>query len=70
MALPVHPAFVHRGNRDGTIDSICRQCYLTVCTSVWEAELDQAEKHHDCNPDQLAHWRRSAGRQPIDDAKS
>lgn len=70
MALPVHPAFVHRGNRDGTIDSICRQCYVTVGTSVWEAELDQAEQNHACDPDQLARWRRIAGRQPLDGAKT
>lgn len=70
MASSVHPAFVHRGNRDGTIDSICRQCYVTVGTSVWEAELDQAEQDHACDPDRLAHWRRLAGRPAADGAKS
>jgi hypothetical protein len=24
-------SFVHRNNRDGTIDSICKTCFATVC---------------------------------------
>jgi hypothetical protein len=69
MALPAHTAFVHRGNHDGTIESICRHCYVTVGTALWEADLDQAEENHACDPDQLARWRRIASRQAIDGAK-
>ena len=54
--------FVRRENRDGTIDSICRTCFITVHTSLWESELDQAEKSHTCDPEVLAHWNRMARR--------
>lgn len=58
------PAFVHRENRDGATESICRACYVTVCTSIWEADLDSAEKTHVCDPGLLARWNRIAGRKP------
>lgn len=48
--------FLRRQNRDGSIDSICRTCFLTVHTSAMEPDLDQAEKNHTCDPEILAHW--------------
>ncbi len=62
MISATGPSFLHYQKRDGTIDSICRACYLTVCTSVWEADLESAEKDHSCDPDLLAHWAEIAGR--------
>lgn len=62
MASPVPNTFVHRENRDGTWDSICRVCYATVCTSPWEADLDRAEKAHVCDPALLAQWSRGERR--------
>ena len=56
MDSSLRPTFVHRANRDGTEDSICLQCSVIVCTSVWEDDLDQAKKIHACNPDPLAPW--------------
>lgn len=50
-------AYVHRANHDGTTDSICKNCFVTVCTSTWETELGQAERDHVCDPDVIARWK-------------
>ena len=42
------PAFKHRHNREGTRDSICVKCYLTVATAANEEGLCTAEEAHDC----------------------
>jgi hypothetical protein len=57
---PVLPAFTHRDNKDGTTDSFCRNCFLTVCTSMWEADLERAENDHACDPVELARWHKIA----------
>ncbi|MGH9590092.1 MAG: hypothetical protein ACRD25_06835 [Terracidiphilus sp.] len=49
-ASPIHHEFVHRSNRDGTTDTICRNCFATVATAIWEAELERKERSHDCDP--------------------
>ena len=46
--LPI-PAFSHRENRDGTIDSICPKCFATIATSSLESELEQKEHEHHCD---------------------
>jgi hypothetical protein len=38
--------FVRRPNSDGTIDSICIRCQLTIATATWKADLDSAEQDH------------------------
>ena len=42
--------FLYRRNEDGTIDSICPLCFLTVANVRSEAELDSREKRHECDP--------------------
>ena len=64
MDSSLRPIFVHRANRHGTEDSICLQCSVIVCTSVWEDDLDRAEKIHACNPDPLAPWNALMQREP------
>lgn len=49
-ASPAGAQFAHRSNRNGTTDSICRECMSTVATAIWEAELDRAERKHACEP--------------------
>lgn len=49
-ASPTRPKFVHRWNQDGTIDSICRECFVTVAASKREVDLDQSERLHVCDP--------------------
>lgn len=43
--------FIHRLNKDGSVDSICTQCFLTVASVVrasTEPELERAEALHRC----------------------
>jgi hypothetical protein len=40
--------FVHRLNEDGTIDSICRDCFATIATEVSESVLEREERKHRC----------------------
>jgi hypothetical protein len=49
MALTIPPFFPHRQNRDGSFDSICLKCLLTIANARNEADLVQHEKHHVCN---------------------
>ena len=51
--------FAHRENRDGTFDSICMKCFATVASSLKEAELEQGEQKHWCDPLALARLSRS-----------
>jgi hypothetical protein len=39
--------FVRRKNQDGSVDSICTRCYVTVATGS-ETELELAESTHQC----------------------
>jgi hypothetical protein len=42
--------FFHRVNRDGTHDSICCGCYLTIGTTDVESSLESQEDAHVCDP--------------------
>ena len=48
--------FAHRENRDGTFDSICRECFATVATTRHEPDLAKAERAHTCGPRDLARF--------------
>jgi len=41
--------FVHRYNHDSTIDSICRECFITIGTAGSGAELEILERKHHCD---------------------
>jgi hypothetical protein len=41
--------FSHRLNADGTFDSICMSCFLTIGTAESEPALAGEEKIHQCN---------------------
>ena len=41
--------FAHRLNADGTFDSICMSCFLTIGTAENEPSLVGQEKIHQCN---------------------
>lgn len=43
--------YAHRFNPNGSVDSICRRCFTTVATEFNEANLDDAEGKHICNPE-------------------
>jgi len=48
MFLSSRPDFPHRRKPNGTFDSICTRCFLTVATADTEADLKAAERTHDC----------------------
>jgi hypothetical protein len=50
MVLTLPTVFPHRKNRDGSFDSICRTCLLTVANTRREADLASYEQYHVCNP--------------------
>jgi hypothetical protein len=52
--------FVHRSNRNGTTDSICRECFATVATAIWEAELERKESAHVCDARTVEHFHEIA----------
>ena len=70
MVSPPDRRFVHRANRDGSTDSICKDCFATVCTSTWETELGHAERNHVCDPIMVARLKEIAGRMAEDDQDS
>jgi hypothetical protein len=50
--------FIHRINEDGSIDSICRDCFVTIATGRSRADLEQQEHHHACEPTLLERYTR------------
>ena len=54
MSLVGNLEFAHRENEDGTFDSICLSCYLTVASAEKEAALFESEKFHTCGRDDIA----------------
>jgi hypothetical protein len=40
--------YAHRLNSDGSWDSICTHCFLTIATRPAEIDLEPEEKTHDC----------------------
>lgn len=47
--------FVHRPNHDGTFDSICPRCFVTIATRFDETDLESNERDHECDP-KLLDW--------------
>lgn len=58
MSQPYTLQFIHRLNEDGTIDSICRDCFLTVATSTSEADLERGERKHACDPQLIERYKK------------
>lgn len=50
--------FVHRENRDRTFDSFCRACLRTVGTARLEADLEDFERRHVCDPHEVERFKR------------
>ncbi len=43
--------FAHRIIASGMIESICMNCFLTVCRCRTQAEMEEAETEHFCQDD-------------------
>jgi hypothetical protein len=41
--------YPRRRHADGTYDSICPRCFVTVARQMTGAELDSEEQHHICS---------------------
>ncbi len=54
MVLKFPPFFPHRRNADGSFDSICLKCLLTIANERTETDLTKHEKHHVCIPSILS----------------
>jgi hypothetical protein len=59
--------FMHRENLNGTTDSICCTCFVTVATARNEFELAEPERGHVCDPVLLKHWKEMAKGEPEED---
>jgi hypothetical protein len=53
MAALLRPHFPHRENDDGSFDSICSVCFVTVASADKENELAFNESMHKCDPIKL-----------------
>jgi hypothetical protein len=40
--------FIRRDNKDGTVDSVCRNCFVTIATARWKSDLEREESKHVC----------------------
>lgn len=58
MPQPYTLQFLHRLNDDGSIDSICRECFATVATSTSEASLELEELSHACDPRLIERYKK------------
>jgi len=50
MSHPGNTNFHHRHNENGSMDSICLHCYLTVASDPDEQQLFFQERDHYCDP--------------------
>jgi len=64
MVLTVPPFFPHRRNRDGSFDSICLKCLLTIANERIETDLARHDKYHVCNPSILSQQAFDRARPP------
>lgn len=48
MAYKTAPFFPHRRNKDGSLTSICLNCFGTVASHKTEEELQEEDKRHVC----------------------
>jgi hypothetical protein len=53
MASQDYSTYRHRHNENGTFDSICPHCYLTVACASNEQNLFILERIHVCDPVRL-----------------
>ena len=53
MTHPENSTYRHRHNANGSFDSICPYCYLTVASARSEPHLLLLERMHECDPVRL-----------------
>ena len=50
MPSSEHLKFAHRFTLEGTVESICPRCFVTVASATNEADLVVKEEQHLCDP--------------------
>jgi hypothetical protein len=55
--------FAHRLNEDGSIDTICRECFITVATAAAESVLVREERKHICEPASVERYKKRRDRE-------
>lgn len=50
--------FQHRLNEDGTTDSICCECFVTVANALSKSDLEGEERKHRCDPWRLDRYKK------------
>lgn len=53
MTHPETTAFHHKYHDNGTIDSICPRCYLTIASAIDKQHVSLVEHSHECDPVRL-----------------
>jgi hypothetical protein len=64
MHSAIKITFPHRHNEDGTFDSICPICFVTVATDESETKLRLYELAHVCNPLQVTWITQASAHSP------
>jgi hypothetical protein len=54
MAFTLQALFTHSRNRDGSFDSFCLKCFVTVAHCKSEPELAGFDKRHACEINPLS----------------
>jgi hypothetical protein len=54
--------FLRRLNADGTMDSICLECFRPVANKVEEDDLESFEHEHICVSEDASQWDQSRRR--------
>ena len=62
----INHEYSHRINPDGTWDSICKKCFMTIAHGSTEIELADSETTHICNSSFLADRGRLSDADSID----
>ena len=57
LSTSLEDRFAHRENKDGTFESICRQCFITVAVAGSAADLKRPEADHLCDSWMLRRFR-------------
>jgi len=53
MTHPENTTFHHRHHDNGTLDSICPRCFLTIALAIEKQHVSLVEHIHECDPFRL-----------------
>jgi hypothetical protein len=68
MSHAIGQHFSLRQNTDGTVDSICLKCFMTVSNAESEADQARLEENHICTPHKVE--RSQVSKATVDESSS